>query len=255
VKKAIIWVFSAILCASFAVAASAPDKSKNLMINGNCNDPENPLKYWTVEYPNNQNYINNLKYLKLLPEFGGKKNVLHFRTTDDPGYGGFPQYWAGTQAESPMIPFEAGCRYKWSFSVIAGAVYHIYPIGYMFKPGIKPYEHPNLDDLRMKAKGGWAEQVPKKDKWTTVTYEWPEKQLSENGMVQMKAVQFMSLHIINITQIGDVYITDLAVEKLPGGYTGGKITADDKKAPTPPGRTGTTTSKSGTSTRTGKPGK
>jgi hypothetical protein len=236
-------------------AAPAPAKGKNLMINGDFSDPENPLKYWTVEYPNNQNYSeNHIKYCKLLPEYGGKKNVLRLLTNKDPSYGGFERWMTGAQADSPLIPFEPGCRYKWSFSIIASTAYHIYPIGYMFKPGLKPYEHPVLDDLRMKAKGGWAEQVPKKDKWTTVSFEWPEKQQSANSMAQLKMIQFMSLHIINITGIGDVYITDLVVEKLPEGYTGGKITEDDRRKTPAPGQSGKSGSsgKSSSSSKSGR---
>lgn len=241
VKKLIVAVFSIISGACIAFSA----ETANLMINGNCEDPENPLKYWTVEYPNNQNYINNLKYFKLLPEFGGKKNVIRLVTTNDPGYGGFPQYWAGTVVDSPLIPFEQGCRYRFSFNIMASSPYHIYTIGYGFKPGLKPYEHPVLDDMRMAYKGGICEQTAKKGSWTKVDYDWPDKQLSQNGMKATKNIAYMSLHMINITQIGEVFIKDVTCVKLPDGYTGGKITDDEKKPATGSSKTGTGKTKTG----------
>lgn len=237
-----------------AAPAAAPAQKENLMPNGNFENAENPFKYWTVEYPNNQNYNTNLKYCKLLPEYGGKKNVLMLLTNKDPSYGGFERWMTGAQAESPMVPFEQGCRYRMSFSIMANTAYHIYLIGYSFKPGLKPYEHPVLDDLRMRAKGGIMEQTAKKDKWTTVTCDWPEKVVSENSLKSYKYVQFISMHFINITGIGEVYIKDLTCEKLPDGYTGGKITADDKEKPgaAQPGKTSTLPAKT---SKTGKSSK
>ena len=221
-------IMAAILTISGTCAAISAETA-NLMVNGNCEDPENPLKYWTVEYPNNQNYINNAKYFKLLPEFGGKKNVISLVTTKDPSYGGFEQWMQGTPVDSPLIPFEQGCRYRFTFNVMASTEYHIYAIGYGFKPGLKPYEHPVLDDMRMAYKGGICEQTAKKGAWTKVDYDWPDKQLSDKGIQAAKNIKYFGLHIINIKGVGEVYFKGLTVVKLPDGYTSGKVTDDDKK--------------------------
>lgn len=220
--------------AGIAFSATGP----NLMVNGAFEDPENPTKYWTYDYKalQNDNYIGNDKWVTLLPAFGGKKNVLKMEITDATSGGG------GVWVDSPLIPFEQGCRYRFSLTIQASAPYHIYVQGYQWKPGIKPYDNPSWFDMRARFKGSFN---PIDDKnvnlkgWTTIRRDFPEKQLSSLAMPNIKAVKFVSLHICGITGNGLIYIKELVVEKLPEGYTGGKTTDDDRRKVKP----GTTPSK------------
>jgi len=232
-KKTIISILSVILFVS--TTGLAAEKSKNLMINGNCEDPENPWKYWTYDYTPSQNgnYANNTKYVTMMDSYGGKKNVIRMIINEDKGYGGQPMWWIGVQVDSPLIPFEQGCRYRFSINIMGSAPYHIYVIGYMFKPGLAPYENPNLFDMRMRYKGSWNTVDDKKlskSTWIKIVRDFPEPQLSKNALNIIKAVDYISLHCIGITGQGELYLKDLVVEKLGTGYTGGKINADDNEA-------------------------
>ncbi|OGV69908.1 MAG: hypothetical protein A2283_11065 [Lentisphaerae bacterium RIFOXYA12_FULL_48_11] len=216
-------------------ASAAQEKGKNLMINGNCEDPENPWKYWTYDYTPSQNgnYINNTKYITMLPQFNSKKNVIRLIINDDKGYQGFPMWQLGVQVDSPLIPFEQGCRYRFSILVQGSAPYHCYPIGYQFKPGLAPYENPSLFDMQKRWKGSWNtidDKGVNPKSWTKIHRDFPEPQLSNNGMRIIKTVRYMSFHFIGITGEGVLYIKDLTCEKLPDGYKGGKINADDNES-------------------------
>ncbi len=233
-KRLIIAFLLMFSCCFLSDCISAPEKSKNLMVNGSCDDPEDPWKYWTYDYTPSQNgnYANNTKYVSMLPQFNNKKNVIRMIINDDKGYQNQPMWWIGVQVDSPLIPFEQGCRYRFSISVQGSAPYHAYVIGYEFKPGLAPYENPSLFDMRKRYKGSWNiidDKGVNPNSWTRIHRDFPEPQLSNNAMRIIKSVRMMSFHFIGITGKGELYIKDLHVEKLSTGYTGGKINADDNE--------------------------
>ena len=248
-KRFTVSLLFVFLCMLLANSAFAAAEGKNIMINGNCEDPENPWKYWTYDYTPSQNgnYINNTKYVSMLPQFNSKKNVIRLIINDDKGYQGFPMWQLGVQVDSPLIPFEQGCRYRFSILVQGTAPYHCYPIGYQFKPGLAPYENPNLFDMQKRWKGSWNiidDKGVNPKSWTKIHRDFPEPKLSNNGMRIIKTVRYMSFHFIGITGQGELYIKDLQVEKLPDGYAGGKINADDNESEQIP-KTRSTTGKAG----------
>lgn len=195
------------------------------MVNGSCADSNNPTQFWTFEYKQlNTNYADNEKYVTLLPNYGGKQNVWRMEVTDATAMGG------GVWLDSPIIPFEQGCRYRFTVSIIASAPYHLYPVGYQFKPGLKPYENPVFGDMRPRFKGAFSTQDDhgvNLRSWTKIYRDFPDKQLSNKAMGIIKNVRMMSLHVCGVTGKGDIYLKDLIVEKLPDKYVGGKITGDE----------------------------
>ncbi|MDD4870376.1 MAG: hypothetical protein PHR77_07430 [Kiritimatiellae bacterium] len=218
---------------TFAMAADAP----NLMINGGFDDPENPAKYWTYDYTQSQNsnYADNHTFVSILPEFAGHKNVMKMDINWMKGCSGLAP---GIRADSPLIPFEQGCRYGITLYIQSAFTnnsfkegpYHIYVQGYQWKPGIKPYEHPSWFDMRVRYKGPWmGPRVGWAKTWTKISGDFPDKQLSAFAMQNLKAVKFISVHICGIMGAGQLYIDDLSVVKLSQGYTGGKITEDDRR--------------------------
>ncbi|MDD5520444.1 MAG: hypothetical protein PHI84_06475 [Kiritimatiellae bacterium] len=233
-KHLVVSIICSFVCTTFVMAAT----TSNLMINGSCDNPENPWKYWTYDYTpmQNENYAQNTKYVSMLPEFAGKKNVIKMVINDDKGYKDQPMWWIGVKVDSPLIPFEQGCRYRFSISVMASATYHIYVMGYQFKPGVKPYENPSLFDMRLRYKGDFNREGDKKVSskgWDRIIRDFPAPQLSKVAMQNIKAVKYISLHCIGITSKGEMYLKDLVVEKLSEGYKGGKITEDDRRSVAP----------------------
>jgi hypothetical protein len=222
VKRALLYLVCLLAGTRLAVGASS-----NLMINGSCDDPENPFKYWTYDYKEGgSNYADNDKYVSMLPNYDGKKNVIKMVITEGIGMG------QGVLVDSPFVPFEQGCRYRFTVSFQASGPYHMYVMGYLWKPGVKPYANPSLFDLRPRYKGTFNtvdDRGVRVGAWTKVVREWPEKQLSNLAMPIVKDVKLMSLHICGITGKGEIYLKDLFVEKLPDKYTGGKITDDDRR--------------------------
>ena len=231
-KRTIFTVIS--LLTGMAIMANA---APNLMVNGSFDHPEDPLKYWTIDYlpGNNQNYVNNIKHVRLMPMYGGKSNVLKVDVNEDKtGQDGAASWLGGTLVESPFIPFEQGCRYRFTLSIRGTkSGYHMYVSGCQWKPGVKPYENPNFFDLRARYRGPWFPDTIRKDTWTKTTCEFPDKKLSSLAIKNLKDVKLIALHIIQIgspnCHFAELYIDDLVVEKLADGYTGGKVTADEKR--------------------------
>lgn len=218
-------VLLSVVCLVVAARLAQGQTASNLMVNANFEHPEDPLKYWTYTY-DNTNYKDNARYVKVLPSYGGKKNVLRVQVTDATAMGG------GVWVDSPFVPFEQGCRYRFSMSFQSSGPYHLYVAGYQWKPGVKPYENPIFADMRLRYKGTFntsADHGVRGGSWIKIVRDWPEKQMSNKAMEIIKDVRFMSLHLCGVTGKGEIYIKDLFVEKLPDKYTGGKITEDDRR--------------------------
>lgn len=169
---------------AFVAQAASPEAAPQPIIeNGSFDDPVDPLKGWTVDYAftGNSHYLENKSRVSIATD-GVRKNVVQFGSAGD----------AGVKMESRAFVLERGFKYTCTFD-IKGAGYRIYFAGYQFAPGVRPYEKPELGELRMvyqsKATTGSSAE------WKQEKIEIPGVTLSQQAIDHLKKVRYLTVYI------------------------------------------------------------
>ncbi len=167
------------------VPAPAPSASPSapLIVNGNFDDPTDPLKGWITDYEweGNSHYIGNKKHVSIVTE-GARKNVVKFDNNGDDG----------VKMECRAFPIEPGFKYICTMDVKCEAC-RIYFAGYQWKPGVHPHDNPELGELRMIYKSKAAEHVSKD--WAPVKIELPGVALSPQALEFLKKLRYLTVYI------------------------------------------------------------
>ena len=208
-----------IICVVFSLvwtASSQVDPNKNYCYNGNFDSEKGNLDGWHVDYDwtGNGNQQGNHKNVSFLPEFRGKKNVLKMNVPK--GY--------ESKIECPLIDYERGDRYKCTFDIFVENVnMKMLFNGYQFKPGIRPYEHPKLQDLRRIYKTEQMD-INKGAAWQTKTIYFPgTSQISSAAYSHLQKVRqiCLFLYVPGATYFkeGNFYLANVRITKVPGKVT------------------------------------
>lgn len=157
---------------------------KNLCFNGSFDNTNNALEGWNYDYRwlGNANYMDNHNRVSVVPSEARKKTVLRYK--------------GGTQGkvESKPIPFELGYRYKCTLDMKGSAV-RMYFAGYKWQPGVRPHLDPHLGKLRKIYKSKpWVGAAG--NRWQTVSFEFPLKNLSDLAMQSLKYVRFVTVYLL-----------------------------------------------------------
>ena len=160
----------------------------------NFDDGANPPTGWITDYEwsGNTYYIEN-KFQITTGAAPGKGQVVHLKPdakyqskSPMPGEGG---------AKMETLPFilEPGFRYKCSLDVKGGPS-RVYFAGYRWAPGVRPYDNPDIKDLRMIYKSKAADTNKSSD-WQRVSLEFPGVTLSEQALKHLSYVRFLTLYV------------------------------------------------------------
>lgn len=197
------------------VSAQSVDPHKNYCYNGNFDSEKGNLDGWNVNYDwtGNKHQQGNHNNVSYLPVFRAKKNVLKMAVPS--GY--------ESKIECPLIEYAAGDRYKCTFDIyIEGVNMKMLFNGYKYKPGIKPYEHPKLQDMRRIYK---TEQIDMKKRsgWQTKTIYFPgSSRISSTAYSHLKMIRgiSLSLYVPGATYgAGNFYLSNVRITKVPGKVT------------------------------------
>jgi len=200
------------LVLSLSLTAFSQAVELNLCYNGSFNSEKGNLDGWNLDYDwtgiklQQGNHLN----ASYLPEFRGRKSVMHMKVPD--GY--------ESKIESPLIAYEIGDRYKCTFDIlIEGVNMKMLFNGYQFGPGVKPYENPKLQDLRRIYK---TEQMDMKKGggWKTMTMYFPNNsQISSAAYTHLKKVRQIGIFLYvpgHTYGSGDFYLSNVRITKVPG---------------------------------------
>ena len=206
---------------SLVMSVSAQTLGKNYCYNGDFSLGEDHLEGWNLDYDwtgiklQQGNHLN----ASFLPEFRGKKNV--FKMTVPPRY--------ESKIECKLIPYKPGEKYKCTFDIFIDmetiGSYETRALfnGYRFKPGIRPYDDPKLQDLRRIFK---TNLVPMKSvaRWRRMTMDFPTKpQVSKTAYNHLRKIRYLSLFIFvpggTYPKEGSFYLANVNITKLPGKVT------------------------------------
>ena len=209
----------AMVCGMLWAAAMAGRAETNLCFNGGFSSTNDPFEGWTTDYAwsGSTVYSGNKGTVSFVKEFNGKKNVMRI----DPS--------AQSKVECKPIRFEPGCRYKCSLYLYGGGerggwdwTCRFYFTGYMWRPGVAPYDDPAIKDFRRVLKGKpW---VGKTSVWTPITFEFPMTTVSELENKHLKKIRYITAYLLENSG-APTYIADVKIVKLPGKYT---VTKDVK---------------------------
>lgn len=201
------------LIMSLSLTALAQAGDLNLCYNAAFDSEKGNFDGWNLDYDwsgvklQQGNHLN----ASYLPEFKGKKNVMHMKVID--GY--------ESKVECKLLPYELGDRYKCTFDIYIEKVnMKMLFNGYQFTPGIRPYEDPKLQDLRRIYK---TEQMDMNmaAKWQSMTMYFPNNsQVSSTAYTHLKKVRYISvfLYVPGHTYFapGNFYLTNMRITKVPG---------------------------------------
>jgi hypothetical protein len=200
-------------CTAAALAAawafSAPDS--NLCYNSDFSSEKGHFDGWTVDFDwtGNSHWQGNALNVSFLPEFKGKQNVLKMKVPK--GY--------ESKVETPLVAYKTGERYKCTFDIcVEDVTMKMRVNGYSFKPGIRPYDPPKLQDMRPVYR---TEQMDvNRGAWRTVSMEFPNNsQISQTAYNHLKKVRYISVltYVPGETYgAGNFYIANMRIVKLPG---------------------------------------
>jgi len=202
---------------------------ENLLANGSFDDPAGPLKGWRIHYPDNKNYATNHELIEVIPQDGSRRNVLRIHGTRH-------LLWVlgGVKTDSHPIPYEQGATYKISLYARTksdtpgkpGPNARVYVEGWKWRPGIRPHENPTWSELRKvyrQQAGRMVYFTGRKEgafskpstAWKRGVCRFPGADLSKTAQRVVKMVQFITLHIVAISNWdGDLLIDDVVVEKV-----------------------------------------
>lgn len=202
-----------LVCGLVWLAAMSVRAETNLCFNGGFTSTNEPLEGWTIDYAwsGSSVYSGNKSTVSYLPEFNGKKHVMKIVPS------------AQSKVECKPIKFEQGCRYRCSLYLYGGGMRggwdwtcRFYFTGYMWRPGVAPYDDPEIKDFRRVLKGKpW---VGKTSAWTPVTFEFPMTTVSELENKHLKKVRYITAYLLENSG-APTYIADVKIIKLPGTYT------------------------------------
>lgn len=176
----------------------------NLIDNGRFDDPDAPMRGWVVcyEWTGNKHYVGNINRISVVPEEGGRTNVMRIANVTD----------AGSKVESPLITFAPNRRYRATLYV-KGGPYRIEFRGYQWRPGIRPHDDPKPEELRLvyrsRAQSGSAAS------WERVSLEVPGVKASDLSLRHLRRVRFIRLFVYFHTDAGigdNGFIDDVRVE-------------------------------------------
>ena len=199
----------------FVMMASSQTINKNYCYNGNFISEKGNLDGWNVDYDwtRNKHQQGNQNNVSYLPVFRAKKNVLKMTVPE----------WYESKIECPLIAYKAGERYKCTFDIyIEDVNMKMLFNGYKFAPGIRPYEHPKLQDMRRIYK---TEQIDMKKSsgWKTKTIYFPgSSQVSSTAYRHLKKVRQISLllYVPGATYgAGNFYLSNVRITKVAGKVT------------------------------------
>ncbi len=202
-------VLSTLLCiTSFAIAQSA---DCNLCYNSDFSSEKGHFDGWNLDFDwtGNSYWQGNHLNASYLPIYLGKKNVLKMIVPKD----------YESKLETPLVAYAAGERYRCTFDIYVDSVNMKARInGYNFKPGIRPYEKPQLQDMRPTFR---TEQIDvKKGGWRRVSMDFPNNtQVSATAFRHLKKVRYISMltYVPGATYgAGNFYIANMRITKLPG---------------------------------------
>ena len=173
----------AIIASPLAHAADAP------FLTFDFDNGTNPPTGWITDYEwsGNTYYVEN----KFQITTGGgsvhlKPDAKYQSKSPMPGEG-------GAKMETIPFVFEPGYSYSCSLDVKGGPS-RVYFAGYRWAPGVRPYDNPELKDLRMIYKSK-AANTEASSGWTRVTLDFPGVTLSEQAIKHLKYVRFATLYV------------------------------------------------------------
>jgi hypothetical protein len=196
-----VLVAGAVAC----LAGSSALAQSNLCYNGSFNSPNGALDGWTVDYEwtGNSKYAKNRDTVSALPEFRGRKNVMCLGYTYE------------NKVESKPIKFEPGTRYQCTLEFIGDVPVRFSFNGYMWRPGVAPYDDPHLKDLRRIFKSDAVTGTAKG--WRTMTFTFPHPEISELAWSHLKQVRYITAMVL-VPALGvegkGTYISNVKVIKL-----------------------------------------
>ncbi|MDA3924217.1 MAG: hypothetical protein PF904_05920 [Kiritimatiellae bacterium] len=206
---------------SIALTVSAQMDTMNYCYNGSFIAETGHLDGWNLDYDWTGLSIQQGNHLNAsyLPEFKGKKNVMRMKVPH--GY--------ESKIECKLIPYHKGERYKCTFDIYIDmetiGSYETRALfnGYRFKPGIRPYDDPKLQDLRRIFK---TNLVPMKSiaRWRRMTIDFPTKpKVSKTAYAHLKKIRYLSLFIFvpggTYPKDGNFYLANVNITKLPREVT------------------------------------
>ncbi len=207
--KRIEWMVCAAL--GLTLSALAQSSDSNLCYNGDFSSEKGHFDGWNLDFDwtGNKHWQGNALNVAFLPEFNGKKSVL--KMTVPKGY--------ESKVETPLVAYKTGERYKCTFDIcVENVTMKMRFNGYSFKPGIRPYDPPKLQDMRPFYR---TEQMDvKRGAWRTVSMEFPNNsQISQTAYDHLKKVRYISVmtYVPGETYgAGNFYIANMRIVKLPG---------------------------------------
>lgn len=214
--KQIKFLICTVLGMVITVSAQSFSSDKDYCYNGTFTLGENHLEGWNLDYDwtgishQQGNHLN----ASFLPIFSAKKNVMQMKVPS--GY--------ESKIECKLIPYEPGDRYKCTFDIyIENVNMKMLFNGYRFKPGVRPYEEPKLQDLRRIYKTDQKDMNMGK-RWQSMTMYFPTTpQVSSTAYDHLKKVRYicMFLYVPGHTYFkdGNFYLSNVKITKLPGKVT------------------------------------
>lgn len=209
--KMMMWALGMVALAGQAVMAQS-----NLCCNGTFSSPKDPLEGWTIDYgfTGSTVYMDNRSSISFCPEHLGRKQVLRIAKVKE------------SKVETPVISFEQGTRYQCTMDVLAGSGVRIHFNGYDWKPGVEPYEKPQLKDLRQVFKGDSFAGGP--FPWRMVTVAMPHPKVSPLAQSHLRKIRFITVEVLvpaDYQSDPETYIANVKITKI-GKYTVSKESGD-----------------------------
>ena len=215
-----------LIAAALAMAAGIAAAGQNLVVNGHFDDPQDPLASWYTKYdqPGESFYFQNHEYVEVVAE-GMHKHAMKIHV---PNVSIAENQ--GVKADSFAIPVDPKKSYKLTVETRStGPKARIMLEGWRISPKAKDKtaKIPVRTDLRRAERfpmiyftpgdaGGMAE-IPKV--WTKKSIDIPGldsakgKKFSDLQRQSRERVQFVTVHIVAIGIVGDLFIDNITLEE------------------------------------------
>lgn len=192
-------IFNMMVLFSLAGALSSVC-AENLAVNGNFDNPTDPLTGWTYDYAwtKHSSYSSNATRVRPKASEAGKSKVLEILAMPN----------AGTKVESVLIPFDSASRYLANLDV-KGKNIRIYFAGYKWKPGIRPHDDPKPEEMRMVYRGQAI--TPSSSSWQQVNLSVPGEKASPLSLKHLKQIRFITLYVWSEHNI---FVDNVEITKL-----------------------------------------